>query len=241
MNETTLNLIQAMANGDALETEQTFGVAMAEKLAVKLDDMRAGVAQNMFNQEQQETFVEEDFQWVTEEEYLQLTEEEQEEYLTEEQLDELMGKGSLEKIQKAHQQQSSYHVDGDFKRRSKRTDFHGHQDVRAGAIISKRDTRAKYGKDAQHHHEYGSRSKRSKTMYARLSPDAKKKVTKTLGKEYTGKDKAPNISTKGKTTIHNPHTKAQQHDSAVTRTKTRAEYGLDQLHQDKETIKGGRD
>jgi hypothetical protein len=51
MNETTLNLIQAMANGDALETEQAFGAVMAEKLAVKLDDMRTGVAQNMFNQE----------------------------------------------------------------------------------------------------------------------------------------------------------------------------------------------
>jgi hypothetical protein len=51
MSETTLNLIQAMANGDALETEQAFGAAMAEKLAVKLDDMRTGIAQNMFNQE----------------------------------------------------------------------------------------------------------------------------------------------------------------------------------------------
>lgn len=49
MSETTYNLIQAMANGDALETEQAFGAAMAEKLAVKLDDMRAGIAQNMFN------------------------------------------------------------------------------------------------------------------------------------------------------------------------------------------------
>jgi hypothetical protein len=51
MSETTYNLIQAMANGDALETEQAFGTAMAEKLAVKLDDMRTGIAQNMFNQE----------------------------------------------------------------------------------------------------------------------------------------------------------------------------------------------
>jgi hypothetical protein len=49
MSETTYNLIQAMANGDALETEQAFGAAMAEKLAVKLDDMRTGIAQSMFN------------------------------------------------------------------------------------------------------------------------------------------------------------------------------------------------
>jgi hypothetical protein len=48
MSETTLNLIQSIANGDAIETEQAFGAAMAEKLAVKLDDMRMSVAQNMF-------------------------------------------------------------------------------------------------------------------------------------------------------------------------------------------------
>jgi hypothetical protein len=48
MSETTYNLIQAMANGDALETEQAFSAAMAEKLAVKLDDMRTSIAQNMF-------------------------------------------------------------------------------------------------------------------------------------------------------------------------------------------------
>jgi hypothetical protein len=240
MNESVKNLVDAIQAKDAIGTEAAFQAAMAEKISARLDSMRQDVAQSMFNQYENEV-VSEDVEWISEEEYLQLTEEEQEDYLTEEQLDELMGKGSLEKIQKAHQKQSSYADEGDFKRSSKRTDFHGHQDSRAGAIISKRDTRAEYGKDAQHHHEYGSGSKRSKTMYARLSPDAKKKVTKTLGKEYTGKDKAPNISTKGKTTIHNPHTKAQQHDSAVTRTKTRAEYGLDQLDQDKKTIKGGRD
>lgn len=48
MSENTLNLIQAIANGDAVETEQAFATAMAEKLSVKLDDMRTGIAQNMF-------------------------------------------------------------------------------------------------------------------------------------------------------------------------------------------------
>ena len=48
MNETTLNLIQSIANGDAVETEKAFATAMAEKLSVKLDDMRTGLAQNMF-------------------------------------------------------------------------------------------------------------------------------------------------------------------------------------------------
>jgi hypothetical protein len=48
MSETTLNLIQSIANGDAIETEQAFANAMAEKLSVKLDDMRTGIAQSMF-------------------------------------------------------------------------------------------------------------------------------------------------------------------------------------------------
>jgi hypothetical protein len=52
MSETTYNLIQAMANGDALETEQAFGAAMAEKLAVKLDDMRTGIAKSMFSSQE---------------------------------------------------------------------------------------------------------------------------------------------------------------------------------------------
>lgn len=49
MSETTLNLIQSIANGDAIETESAFANAMAEKLSVKLDDMRADIAQSMFN------------------------------------------------------------------------------------------------------------------------------------------------------------------------------------------------
>ena len=65
MSETTYNLIQAMANGDALETEQAFGAAMAEKLAVKLDDMRTGIAQNMFNV--QEPVVEQEVETVEQE------------------------------------------------------------------------------------------------------------------------------------------------------------------------------
>lgn len=48
MSENTLNLIQAIADGDAVGTEQAFATAMAEKLSAKLDDMRTGIAQNMF-------------------------------------------------------------------------------------------------------------------------------------------------------------------------------------------------
>jgi hypothetical protein len=48
MNETVMNLVDAIAQGDALQTEKAFQAAMAEKLSSKLDDMRAQVAQNMF-------------------------------------------------------------------------------------------------------------------------------------------------------------------------------------------------
>jgi hypothetical protein len=48
MSETTQNLIQAMVDGNALETEKAFGAAMAEKLSTKLDAMRVNVAQSMF-------------------------------------------------------------------------------------------------------------------------------------------------------------------------------------------------
>jgi hypothetical protein len=54
MNEKVLDLVDAIAQGDALQTEKAFQAAMAEKLSVKLDDMRAQVARNMFASEQEE-------------------------------------------------------------------------------------------------------------------------------------------------------------------------------------------
>lgn len=50
MSETVQNLVQAIRAGDAIETEQAFANAMAEKLSTRLDDMRQSVAQNMFMQ-----------------------------------------------------------------------------------------------------------------------------------------------------------------------------------------------
>jgi len=50
MSETVQNLVQAIRAGDALETEQAFANAMAEKLSARLDDMRQSVAQSMFAQ-----------------------------------------------------------------------------------------------------------------------------------------------------------------------------------------------
>lgn len=60
MNETVQNLVNAIAAGDALETQNAFAAAMAEKLSTRLDDMRAEVAQSMFaGQETQEEVAEE--------------------------------------------------------------------------------------------------------------------------------------------------------------------------------------
>jgi hypothetical protein len=60
MNESVKHLVDAIAAGDALETEKAFAAAMAEKLSVKLDDMRAQVAQNMFKTEEETVVVEEE-------------------------------------------------------------------------------------------------------------------------------------------------------------------------------------
>jgi len=54
MTDTVRNLVDAMVQGNALETEKAFGAAMAEKLSGKMDDMRTDVAKNMFATEQEE-------------------------------------------------------------------------------------------------------------------------------------------------------------------------------------------
>lgn len=50
MSESVINLVNAIKSGDALATEQSFADAMAEKIGAKIEDMRATIAQNMFNQ-----------------------------------------------------------------------------------------------------------------------------------------------------------------------------------------------
>lgn len=54
MSQTTLDLIGAIASGDAEQSETAFQNAMAEKLSSKLDDMRVTVSQNMFKQPEAE-------------------------------------------------------------------------------------------------------------------------------------------------------------------------------------------
>lgn len=50
----TLELINAVATGDAVATETAFNSAMAEKLSSMIDDKRIEVAQNMFRQPEQQ-------------------------------------------------------------------------------------------------------------------------------------------------------------------------------------------
>jgi hypothetical protein len=44
----TLDLISAIANNDALETEAAFKQVMADKISAKLDDMRMNIASTIF-------------------------------------------------------------------------------------------------------------------------------------------------------------------------------------------------
>jgi hypothetical protein len=53
MSETTSALINAMVNSNAIDTENSFGAAMAEKLSGKLDAMRQDIAQNMFKSQEE--------------------------------------------------------------------------------------------------------------------------------------------------------------------------------------------
>jgi hypothetical protein len=64
MSESVRNLINAIATGSAVGTEEQFNAAMAEKISVKLDAMRQDVAANMFATEEveiEETVVDENY------------------------------------------------------------------------------------------------------------------------------------------------------------------------------------
>ena len=60
MNDTIDTLVNAIAVGDALETENAFNAAMAQKVSSKLEDMRTNIAQNMFKSPEVELETEEE-------------------------------------------------------------------------------------------------------------------------------------------------------------------------------------
>ena len=58
MNETVINLVNAIKSGDATATEQAFADAMSEKLGSMIDAKRQSLAASMFAATQDEQAVE---------------------------------------------------------------------------------------------------------------------------------------------------------------------------------------
>jgi len=52
---TTNDLINAIVTGDAIEIENSFNLAMADKISTALEDKRIEVAQSLFNKQEQAT------------------------------------------------------------------------------------------------------------------------------------------------------------------------------------------
>ena len=59
MNESVINLVDAIRTGDAVATENAFADAMAEKLSSKIEDLRMNIARSMFVQPEEEQISEE--------------------------------------------------------------------------------------------------------------------------------------------------------------------------------------
>jgi len=126
MSESVRNLINAISAGSAINTEEAFNSAMAEKISVKLEAMRQDVAANMFATEE---IVSEDYETISEEQYLDLSEEEKQNYepLSEEQLDEI----SQDLVKKYYNKVSRKAVKKEFPTKDSKKDlpYHVQQDI----------------------------------------------------------------------------------------------------------------
>jgi hypothetical protein len=85
INESVKDLVNAIANGDAMNTENSFAQAMSEKLSGMLDDKRQEMAKNMFASEvpvMEEEELDEEYEIAEfdQEQWEALSEEEQAEY-----------------------------------------------------------------------------------------------------------------------------------------------------------------
>lgn len=107
MKESVSNLVNAIKDGNALDTEHSFADAMSDKLADKLDAMRKEVARNMFvspesnvavEDQVEEEIVEEDYEIAEfdQDQWEALSEEEQAEWtdVDLDNLDEAMSKST---------------------------------------------------------------------------------------------------------------------------------------------------
>jgi hypothetical protein len=54
----TLDLVSAIINKDAVGIETAFNTAMGEKISSRLEDMRTDIAQTMFNTPEEDTIEE---------------------------------------------------------------------------------------------------------------------------------------------------------------------------------------
>jgi len=124
------DLINAISTGDTVGTESSFNAAIAEKIAGRLETMRASVAQNIFNQQ---SFVEEEVEIISEEEWNSLSEEEQQDY---EQLDEI----SQDLVKKYYNKVSKKAVKKEFPTKDSKKDlpYHWQQDIAHGRLPANR-------------------------------------------------------------------------------------------------------
>lgn len=101
----TRDLINAIAAGDAIEIENAFNSVMAEKVSMRIDDMRYDVAQNLFAEEAEEIEEEveltlEDFSVEELEEFMVSEDFEQLDELSKDTLKSYVSKASSEDIPK---------------------------------------------------------------------------------------------------------------------------------------------
>ena len=121
MSDSVKNLINAISVGSAINTEEAFNSAMAEKISVKLESMRQDVAANMFATEE---VVSEEHDYIFEDQYLTLSEEEKQNYepISEEQLDEI----SQELAKKYHDKVINKAVKKEFPTKDSKKDLPSH-------------------------------------------------------------------------------------------------------------------
>lgn len=185
------DLINAIASGSAIQTEQAFNQVMAEKISTRLDDMRVEVAQTMFKEETQ----------IDEEEDLTLEDfslEELEEYMMSEdfkQLDEISGKVLGSYVQKA--------------RADAKAKYQHQQDIEAHPSVKKHSdkisdyyNRREYTKsgESKYRKQIDKARENKKAAMDKLDPNLRKTGAVGASKRMRGIDKAIDKMRYGKMT-----------------------------------------
>lgn len=187
------DLINAIASGSAIETEQAFNQVMAEKISTRLDNMRVEVAQTMFK-EQVQIDEEEDEDLTLEDFSL----EELEEYMMSEdfkQLDEISGKVLGSYVQKA--------------RADAKAKYQHQQDVEAHPSVKKHSdkisdyySRREYTKsgESKYRKQIDKARENKKAAMDKIDPNLHKTGAAGASKRMRGIDKAIDKMRYGKMT-----------------------------------------